>query len=220
MMRLFRFDDPEHGEANQLLPWFVNGTLTGLERTRVERHVAECVACSQEADSLRVLQAVVVHDDEADRETDQALARVKARLRTSERKPHATSALQSISRQWRETSPWMRYAMVAQLVLVVALAAALLHQPTPQYYRALGAVSKPAGPESAVVVVFGETVSERDMRDLLLRLHARIVDGPTPAGAYTLQVAQSDQATALAVLRHTSSVVFAEPAPQSPGSTP
>jgi Putative zinc-finger len=218
MMRLFSFDDPEHREANELLPWFVNGTLSGLERTRVERHVGECVACSQEVDSLRVLQAVVVHDDEADRHASQALARVKAQLQGPEGKPRATLALQSIGSQWRETSRWVRYAMVAQLFLVVGLTAALLHQPTPQYYRSLGAVPKPAARESGLVVVFSETVPEREVRDLLLRLHARIVSGPSPAGAYTLQVAQGDQAAALAMLRHTSSVVFAEPAPQPAGS--
>jgi len=216
MMRLFRFDDPEHREANELLPWLVNGTLSGLERSRVERHVAECVACSQEMDSLRVVQAVVVHDDDADRQASQALARIKDRLRRPEQKPGA----RSIASQWRETRPWVRYAMAAQFILVAILGAALLRQPTPQYYRSLGAVSKPAGPESGLVVVFGETLAQRDVRDLLLRLHARIVDGPSPAGAYTLQVAQGDQAAALAVLRHTSSVVFAEPAPQSPGSAP
>jgi len=215
-MRLFRFDDPEHHEASELLPWLVNGTLNGLERTRVERHVAECVACTQEVDSLRVVQAVVAHDEEADRQATQALARIKARLQKLERKPGA----KSIGSQWRQTSPWVRYANAAQFLVVAILGVALLHQPTPQYYRSLGAVSKPAGAESAVVVVFNETVSERDMRDLLLRLHAHIVDGPTPAGAYTLQVTQSDQAAALAVLRHMSSVVFAEPAPQAPGSAP
>jgi len=216
MMRLFRFDDPEHHEASALLPWLVNGTLSGLERARVERHVAECVACSQEMDSLRVVQAVVAHDDEVDRQATQALARIKARLQRPERKPGA----KSIGSQWLEQNRWVRYAMVAQLFLVVGLIAALLYQPTPQYYRSLGAVAKPAGPESGLVVVFGETVAQQDVRDLLLRLHARIVDGPSPVGAYTLQVAQGDQATALAVLRHTSSVVFAEPAPRAPGSAP
>ena len=214
MMRLFRFDDPEHREANELLPWLVNGTLSGVERSRVERHVAECVACSQEVDSLRVVQSVVVHDDEADRQATQALARIKARLQRLEPK-HGTK---SIASQWRETSPWVRYAMVGQLFLVVVLAAALLHQPAPQYYRMLGAVPKSSGPESGLVVVFSEPVSQQDVRDLLLRLHARIVDGPSPAGAYTLQVPRDDQAAALAVLRHTSWVVFAEPAPQPASS--
>jgi len=212
-MRLFRFDDPEHGEADALLPWLVNGTLSGLERARVERHVAKCVACSHELENLRALQAVVAQDDEADQKTSQALARVKARLQSSGPEPRARWALQSIGSQWRQASPWLRYAIVAQLFLIAALAA-LLHQPTPQYYRSLGAIPKAAGPESALVVVFSETVPERDVRDLLLRLNARIVDGPSPAGAYTLQLARGDLAAALAVLRHTSTVVFAEPAPQ------
>ena len=94
------------------------------------------------------------------------------------------------------------------------MAAALLQQPAPQYYHSLGAAPKTASPESGVVVVFNEALAERDLRNLLLRLHARIVDGPSPAGAYTLQVPQGEQAAALALLRHTSSVVFAEPAPQ------
>ena len=214
MMRLFRFDDPSHREASELLPWLVNGTLSDIERTRVERHVAECVACSQEVDNLRLLQAIVVHDDEADPQASQALARLKDRLQGPERKP----AAKSIGGQWRETRPWVRYAMVAQLLLVAALTGALLHQPAPQQYRALGATPKPARPESGLVVVFSETIPERDMRDLLLRLHARIVDGPSPAGAFTLRVAQGDQAAALAMLRHTNSVVFAEPAPQPANS--
>src|SRR5262245_58576307 len=129
MMRLFSFDDPEHRGANELLPWFVNGSLSGLERARVERHVGECVACSQEADSLRVLQALVVHDDDADRHASQALARVKARLQNPGPRPRATLVLQSIGSHWRETNPWMRFALVAQLVLVAALIGALLHQP-------------------------------------------------------------------------------------------
>jgi len=214
MMRLFRFDDPEHGEANELLPWLVNGTLDGLERTRVERHVAECVACSQEVDDLCALQAAVALDDDADRQATHALARIKARVRSAESRRGAKWGLQAIASRWGQTNGWVRYAVLAQFVLLAVMAAALLQQPTAQYYHSLGAAPKTASPGSGVVVVFNEALAERDMRSLLLRLHARIVDGPSPAGAYTLQVPQGEQAAALALLRHTSSVVFAEPAPQ------
>jgi anti-sigma factor RsiW len=214
MMRLFRFDDPEHGEANELLPWLVNGTLDGLERSRVECHVAECVACSHEVDDLRALQAAVALDDDADRQATQALARIKARVHAAESRRGAKWGVQSIASQWRQTNRWVRYAVLAQFVLLAVMAAALLQQPTPQYYHSLGAAPKTASPESGVVVVFNEALAERDVRILLLRLHARIVDGPSPAGAYTLQVPQGEQAAALALLRHTSSVVFAEPAPK------
>src|SRR5262249_17481627 len=155
---------------------------------------------------------VVAHDDEADRQATHALVRLKARLQRPESKP----AAKPIGSQWQGLKRWGRYAQVAQLFLDVGLIGAVRNQKDPEHHLGLGAIAKPAGPESGLVVVFGETASQQDVRDLLLRLHARIVDGPSPVGAYTLQVAQGDQATALAVLRHTGSVVFAEPAPRAP----
>ena len=44
----------EHEQYDQLLPWFVNGTLNDDERTAVERHVADCAECRE---SVRVLEA-------------------------------------------------------------------------------------------------------------------------------------------------------------------
>ena len=62
-------------------------------------------------------------------------------------------------------------------------------------------------------MVFESARPEREIRDLLLRLNARIVDGPSPEGAYTLDVAAGDRSTVLAQLRHERSVILAEPAP-------
>jgi hypothetical protein len=63
-MRLFRFDDPAHAEASALLPWFANGTLNARERSSVERHVGECVACRRDLAELSHLQeALQEHDD-------------------------------------------------------------------------------------------------------------------------------------------------------------
>src|SRR5262245_8367568 len=62
-LRLFPIDDPSHREAVELLPWFLNGTLDGPERTRVEGHLAECIACKQEAEDLRHLRAMTQRED-------------------------------------------------------------------------------------------------------------------------------------------------------------
>jgi hypothetical protein len=64
-----------------------------------------------------------------------------------------------------------------------------------------------------VVVVFNPSLRETELRGILLDLHARIVDGPSPAGAYTLELAPGEQRAALAKLRRHQSVVFAEPVP-------
>jgi hypothetical protein len=66
---------------------------------------------------------------------------------------------------------------------------------------------------SAIAVVFNGKRTEREIRRLLLRLEARVADGPSPAGAYRVEVAESRQQEALARLRKDPAVVFAEPVP-------
>jgi hypothetical protein len=213
MMRLFRFDDPEHGEATELLPWLVNDTLNSDERARVERHLAQCVGCRHEVENLRALQAYIARDD-GDPLLTQALGRINARLDQTESAPGPRRILRRIALQWRQTAPWLRGAVMAQAAVLALLTGMLLAQPAPQYYRTLGATPVRARLDTELVVVFHAALPEREVRSLLLRLHARIVDGPSPAGAYTLQVARGEQQLALAVLRREGSVIFAEPAPQ------
>ena len=214
MMRLFRFDEPEHGNATELLPWLVNDTLSGTERIRVERHLAECAACRDELEDLRALHASIAEDD-ADSLIARAFSRVSTRLDDVETGPTPKRILRWFATQWRQTRPWVRGAVIAQSALLALLTVALVGQSTPQYYRTLAADPARANADNQVVVVFNSALRETELRNLLLDLHARIVDGPSPAGAYTLEVAHGEQGAALAKLRRTGSVVFAEPAPQA-----
>jgi hypothetical protein len=218
MMRLFRFDDPEHGKATELLPWLVNDTLTGSERVRVERHLAECVACRSEMEDLRMLQASIAEDD-ADSVVTHAFSRVNARLDEVRPGLGAKPILRWIAGQWRQTRPWLRGAVIAQSALVAVLIGALLGQSAPHYYRTLATTPARVSAGAQIVVVFNSSVRETELRSLLLDLHAHIVDGPSPTGAYTLEVAQGEERAALVNLRRQQSVVFAEPAPPPARST-
>ena len=57
------------------------------------------------------------------------------------------------------------------------------------------------------------------MRQTILRVKARVIDGPNAAGAYTLQLPAGAQNSALAAFRARSDVVFAEPTPSLPSVT-
>jgi hypothetical protein len=144
----------------------------------------------------------------------QSLARVQARIDEMESAPSATGLLRTLATQWKETRPWLRVAVVAQFVVLALVASAMLIRPTPRYYHTLGAPAAPAKERAAVVVVFDATRPEREIRDLLLRLHARITDGPSPEGAYTIEVAAAEQQRLLAQLRQEGLVSFAESRPQ------
>lgn len=57
-----RLDVVDHDELDLLLPWFVNGTLKGAEREMMDRHVADCAECRENAVVLRRMQAAVNED--------------------------------------------------------------------------------------------------------------------------------------------------------------
>jgi hypothetical protein len=62
-----------------------------------------------------------------------------------------------------------------------------------------------------VVVVFQPTATEAQMRAALAASGARLVDGPTAADAYVLNVPPDRRERALATLRASKPVVAAEP---------
>ncbi len=151
MMRLFRFDDPEHDEATALLPWLVNGTLDAGERARVERHLAECAACRHEVANLRALQAYVARDDR-DRPLTQALARINARLDETDWVASPGRMLRRIASEWMQARPWLRAAVMGQAAALALLIVLLWAEPAPQYYRTLSATPVRANAAAALVV--------------------------------------------------------------------
>lgn len=209
-MRLFRFDDSVHGEAAELLPWFANGTLNTVERACVERHLARCISCRRELAHLDALRGLVQAED-SDSAANRALSRLQARIEELETKSGPGALLRSAIGRWQAMRPWLRGTALAQAALFALLACVWLRPPAAHYYHTLGAAAAPRGASASIVVVFYASAREEEIRDLLLRLHARIAGGPSPDGVYTLEVAADQQQTVLARLRQASNVRFAGP---------
>lgn len=228
-----------HEETMRLLPWYVNGSLPAAERAAFEAHLAVCLRCRAEVAREAGLAAALREAGETAPSPHPAqLARLVARLDEPEavepRRPARDAAdfLRSLA---AGTPHPVRWALAAQLLLVVLLAAALDWRPEPA--TAPGADVPPASfqtlsdPPAAAAspaglrlrVVFAEETSERDLRALLHAVGARVVDGPSPLGVYTLEVPSGPAADPLeVVLQHLGShphVRFAAPAAGSaPGS--
>jgi len=86
----------------------------------------------------------------------------------------------------------------------------LQRPPAPaQTYRTLG--SSATGAPGQVVVLFRPDTPEQQMRTILAAQGARVVDGPTAAGAYVLHIDGRNATDAINALRQSSDVVLAEP---------
>ena len=212
-------DQPIHPEG-ALLPWYLNATLREDERRQVDQHLSSCAACRAELDELARLNVqlheVYAAQSEPSPKIQQAvLAQIK--LKASAKRAKSVTGPQWLNglSDWLRSLFVPRWAPALAVTLLVAQLGLLLWSMTRTTLsdqvttRGLGA------PTVRLRVVFQETASERQIRSLVQGMRGRIVDGPTPDGAYIMELPAGDQTTAqkkIDILRgQTESVRTVEP---------
>ena len=110
----------------------------------------------------------------------------------------------------------VRGALAVQLVLIIGLGFALtLPREPPAPYRTLSDPAVTTHGAATIFVVFDGATQEAELRALLTSVGARIVGGPSAAGVYTVDVASGLESEAIAQLRASPAVRFAERASSS-----
>jgi Putative zinc-finger len=206
--RVISFDVPAHHAAEELLPWFVNGTLDADDLASVEQHLGECTRCQHEVDSLRELKAAYV-SSEISPDPASAFQKLHGQLAgpKTRRRPRL---LPDLSQLWQQAQRWTPWALAAQLLVIVVLGAMLVGEGgRTTLYRTLGAADA-RHPRGNLVVVFDPRITEAELRQIVHATGARIVDGPTTADAYVLELPAARQAAVLEALRAQRAVVLAE----------
>jgi anti-sigma factor RsiW len=205
--------DP-HQAAQQLLPWYWTGKLDAAEQALVEAHLDECGECRADLGTEPGLKAAL---DLTSPEAASGWASLQARVERSTPAPRRRRrpAWTATGRLFRPER--LKWVVAAQFAALVVLAVAALPDSTPAregQYRALGDA---AGARSGnVLAMFRPQTSEAAMRHALQANGARLVDGPTPAGAYLLDVPGGETGRQLAGLRSNPNVTMAEPIEQAP----
>ena len=228
--RILPLDSEEHCHAQELLPWFVNGTLDDDEAARVAAHVGACSRCLLDAEEqarLRSAGAEVAPPGEVDRGWTRLRARIEADAAELAAAPLTPSAARPAA-----SPPWLRGAAAAampaargrapyrgwraalplavslQAVVILVLATALVTLwPRSEPYRAMGAAPDAAEPNA--LVVFSGDATNAQIGAALHAVDAHIVGGPTVTGAYLLRIGAAAPA-ALDHLRAQPGVIGAE----------
>ena len=222
--RVVKLDADTHRSVQALLPWYVTQRLGAEDLARVETHLAACPHCQAELAWERRLQAArLEHDDfRAHGDAEAGLVLLRSRIEASRsEQPRARlrrlrdgvrAALRDWRLAWQGSAAPLRWVVggvvgaqsAAILALLVAVALPQTHS-----YRALGQAARPAA--GNVVVMFRPEAREQELRHALAAGGARLVNGPTAAGAYVLSVPPEQRQAALAQLRAQSAVMLAEP---------
>lgn len=192
--------DP-HRQAQELLPWFVNGTLKPAEHRIVEEHLASCPDCA--ADLTRERRLADLYQSGGTATTDGWAALSDRALAAHGERGRGLWA-----------RPGRLAAVAASQLLVVATTATVYHllsQPSQPAYHSLGAAGQSLDPRGNMVVIFHPDVTEQTMREALRAVDARIVNGPTATAGYVLSVPQAQRIRTLDLLRARPDVTLAQP---------
>jgi putative zinc finger protein len=209
MADLIHLHSDAHQEAQELLPWYVTGQIDPADRARLEAHLADCAGCQAEVRlEMRLSQEVAALPMELE------LGWLDLRQRLHIR-PSVWSRVKSQVRNlWNglESGDYVRWAVAGQMALLLLLVSIVSAPDRAAPYHTLASpdVTRPGN----VIVMFRPETAERRLRHALEAAGARLVDGPTPAGAYLLFVNPDRRPAALAALRADGDILMAEPLDQ------
>ena len=196
----------DHLDLSLLLPWYLNDTLSRAERRAVEEHLGACAGCRQELEELSLLRQAV-HDEAEPAPSPEAVRRLMERVGAYEEGRRGRAGRRGLG-AWLPAFSLPRPLAAAALGLLVIQAAviATLWLRGPGEFRALTA--PPAPGEERILIAFEGSAPERAIRELLLGLEARVVEGPSPLGVYRLELpAGADPEEVIARLREARGVV-------------
>jgi anti-sigma factor RsiW len=184
--RILTLNCDEHRIAQELLPWFVNGTLDAAESSQVMAHIAQCSLCQVDAAAQAELRAIRLDGGSPDRlpggNVDRGWAALRSRLDSAPTGPDRSGAT---ARPWWRQGLQVAVALQAAVMLVLAVTLIGLSSRS-EPYRALGASAVVA--EANAIAVFRADATNAQMSAALRAAGARIVGGPTVTDAYLLRL--------------------------------
>ena len=205
-------------EAEELLPWFVTGTLSDEESVAVQAFIDSGEISTAELNSLEMVAETVSERSAEEPAYEPAiLQRAMGQLDgikqeqadpplvvgevASSQQDRPGFFQQLIERlQWSSTPPLARIVVAGQFALLLGLTVMLAGQITSSDETDGGfdtVAGTGAGPTADFTLSFATGSSEADTRALLLTHELRIVDGPSALGIYRVAAARDADLAAL-----------------------
>lgn len=200
-----------HEQALELLPWLVNGSLDDEERRSVDSHLEQCGECRTAVDRERELAAVLMEREATEPshepKIEAGIERLRAALEREERR----------GRRQRRPSRRLLAAGLLQGLVLAGLFGLVVWLVRPQPQAEFRTLSTPETVHPAtgawLYLIVEPSLTAEELQRVIQAAGCRIVDGPTPAGVFTLEAESGRLEEALARLRESPGVLLAEPLP-------
>lgn len=197
-----------HEEINLLLPWYLNGTLESEEKEVVTKHLSNCSLCHMEIEELKMLRGTIMEANEAQNEmlsvpVERMEMNILDRIDSIEESTYQETQRVPITESeslWTKVqglldgismpalSPvGMAALFVIQFAIIIGLASTLLfNEPEYEVLSVNTQTAQDLGP--TIMISFKDSVTEKEIRNLLSSIDGRIIDGPKAGGLYVVEL--------------------------------
>ncbi len=199
-----------HTKAWERIPWLVNGSLQGEPLNELQQHLSTCDECRAELALQRRLRDAIAAQPTVEFAPQASFNSLWARIEadTEFQKPIA-SVIPPRPRRWH------LYGLAAQWLLIAGMAWWYIQAGSADYRTVTSRSFTPVGELAGEFkVVFDDSTTLAQVKDMLAGTGLTSISGPTPAGVFVLsRDAQHDDLdldATLAQLRANPHVRFAE----------
>ena len=178
---------------HEVLPWYINGTLSAEERIEVKLHLEQCAQCHAEYEWLIDLQAKM-QSLPMEFDAEAAWEKVKQKTRESDKAGNVVGFPRRFDR-------WMKpaLAIAATLLVIQAGVIGMLLQRAPGVITTLSGSAEGRG---VLQIVFKPDTTELELRQALGSVQGQIIAGPGALGIYEVRVAPQGVDQAIIQLQH------------------
>lgn len=174
-----------HEEVIELLPWFINESLSDRERELVMAHLADCADCRQERDHLQSVEKLIVEEDVPVPSYQFSYRKLASRIEEAERNRESTEILESR----RARANWMAIAGVAATLFAGVLTVAWFQNPEELgEFRTLSTTSPDNGQLHRIQLTFEQPIQAQTLRQALIDTRSNIISGPSNDGTYLVEM--------------------------------
>lgn len=186
-----------HQHVTELMPWYVNGSLSETETVVVEQHVHGCLTCYARLQHERKLRSLVYGAERPRASPEHGFERLMENVEGRRRARQGARVSAGSARGLRMAA----LGAAAAFIVLIAAGLVLVRGTAPEAgpFRGLTSADVEAG-RPRIDVVFAAGVSEGEMRTLLREIDGTIVAGPSRVGRYTIELEAGLEPAELAAL--------------------